>query len=146
MSSHHTHCIESLHLDFDLPQRRAQLHTSDRRGAAHSELELCRQEPLALEVAPDKTRLIEFGCFAAAGRKQRGAGKPPSSNIPMICSSTGLRAVFGKKEPPITTSELTVTQAPRWTNRFVRPRPRELFETIPHHGQQGAEILIYTTK
>ena len=23
---------------------------------------------------------------------------------------------------------------------------RELFETIPHHGQQGAEILVYSTK
>jgi len=22
----------------------------------------------------------------------------------------------------------------------------ELFETIPHHGQQGAEILVYETK
>ena len=22
----------------------------------------------------------------------------------------------------------------------------ELFETIPHHGQQGAEILVYSTK
>jgi RNA-directed DNA polymerase len=29
-----------------------------------------------LELHPDKTRLIEFGRFAAASRKQRGAGKP----------------------------------------------------------------------
>jgi hypothetical protein len=30
----------------------------------------------ALSLHPDKTRLIEFGRFAAANRKQRGLGKP----------------------------------------------------------------------
>jgi len=29
-----------------------------------------------LELHPDKTRLIEFGRFAARNRKQRGEGKP----------------------------------------------------------------------
>jgi len=29
-----------------------------------------------LELHADKTRLIEFGCFAARDRKQRGEGKP----------------------------------------------------------------------
>ena len=34
-----------------------------------------------LELHPDKTRLIEFGRFAAADRKQRGEGKPESFNF-----------------------------------------------------------------
>ena len=33
-------------------------------------------EEFALSLHPDKTRLIEFGRFAAADRKQRGLGKP----------------------------------------------------------------------
>ena len=35
-----------------------------------------RLRKFELELHPDKTRLIEFGRFAAASRKQRGAGKP----------------------------------------------------------------------
>ena len=35
-----------------------------------------RLEEFALSLHPDKTRLIEFGRFAAVDRKQRGLGKP----------------------------------------------------------------------
>ena len=35
-----------------------------------------RLRKFGLELHPDKTRLIEFGRFAAVSRKQRGAGKP----------------------------------------------------------------------
>ncbi len=35
-----------------------------------------RLRKFELELHPDKTRLVEFGRFAAASRKQRGAGKP----------------------------------------------------------------------
>ena len=35
----------------------------------------------ALTLHPDKTRLIEFGRFAAANRKQRGLGKPETFNF-----------------------------------------------------------------
>ena len=35
-----------------------------------------RFEEFALQLHPDKTRLIEFGRHAAAGRKKRGLGKP----------------------------------------------------------------------
>jgi len=35
-----------------------------------------RLQQFGLELHPDKTRLIEFGRFAAASRKQRGEGKP----------------------------------------------------------------------
>jgi RNA-directed DNA polymerase len=35
-----------------------------------------RLAKFGLELHPDKTRLIEFGRFAARNRKQRGEGKP----------------------------------------------------------------------
>jgi len=35
-----------------------------------------RLQQFGLELHPDKTRLIEFGRFAVASRKQRGEGKP----------------------------------------------------------------------
>ena len=35
-----------------------------------------RLAKFGLELNPDKTRLIEFGRFAARNRKQRGEGKP----------------------------------------------------------------------
>lgn len=37
-----------------------------------------RFRKFALELHPDKTRLIEFGRYAAANRKRRGQGKPES--------------------------------------------------------------------
>ena len=40
-----------------------------------------RLESFALSLHPDKTRLIEFGCFAAANRERRGLGKPETFNF-----------------------------------------------------------------
>ena len=40
-----------------------------------------RLRKFGLELHPDETRLIEFGRFAAANRKQRGAGKPETFNF-----------------------------------------------------------------
>src|SRR5205807_8715624 len=40
-----------------------------------------RLRKFGLELHPDETRLIEFGRFAAANRKQRGAGKPETINF-----------------------------------------------------------------
>ena len=40
-----------------------------------------RLEEFALSLHPDKTRLIEFGRFAAARRAQRGLGKPETFNF-----------------------------------------------------------------
>jgi hypothetical protein len=34
-----------------------------------------------LELHPDKTRLIEFGRYAVANRKERGEGKPETFNF-----------------------------------------------------------------
>ena len=40
-----------------------------------------RMEQFALSLHPDKTRLIEFGRFAAANREPRGLGKPETFNF-----------------------------------------------------------------
>jgi RNA-directed DNA polymerase len=40
-----------------------------------------RLQEFALSLHPDKTRLIEFGRFAAANRKRRGLGKPETFNF-----------------------------------------------------------------
>jgi RNA-directed DNA polymerase len=40
-----------------------------------------RLAEFALSLSPDKTRLIEFGRFAAQNRKQRGLGKPETFNF-----------------------------------------------------------------
>jgi group II intron reverse transcriptase/maturase len=40
-----------------------------------------RLEAFALSLHPDKTRLIEFGRFAAANRERRGLGKPETFNF-----------------------------------------------------------------
>jgi hypothetical protein len=54
-------------------------HESD----AHRFLDAMRArfEEFALSLHPDKTRLIEFGRFAAAGREKRGSGKPETFNF-----------------------------------------------------------------
>jgi hypothetical protein len=52
-----------------------------------------RLRKFGLELHPDKTRLIEFGRFAAASRKQRGAGKPETFDFlgfTHICGQFGV--------------------------------------------------------
>ena len=50
-----------------------------------------RLEEFALTLHPDKTRLIEFGRFAAANRARRGLGKPETFDFlgfTLICSTS----------------------------------------------------------
>ncbi len=50
-----------------------------------------RLRKFGLELHPDKTRLIEFGRYAAENRKQRGEGKPETFNFlgfTHICGKT----------------------------------------------------------
>jgi len=50
-----------------------------------------RLSRFGLELHPDKTRLIEFGRFAVANRKERGEGKPETFNFlgfTHICGQT----------------------------------------------------------
>lgn len=66
-----------------------------------------RLQKFGLELHPDKTRLIEFGRYAAARRKERGEGKPETFNFlgfTHICGTnhktgnfTVLRKTIGKR-------------------------------------------------
>jgi hypothetical protein len=40
-----------------------------------------RMRKFSLELHPEKTRLLEFGPFAAENRKKRGEGKPETFNF-----------------------------------------------------------------
>jgi len=46
-----------------------------------------------LELHPGKTRLIEFGRFAAANRQKRGAGKPETFDF-LGCASRDWRLIM----------------------------------------------------
>jgi hypothetical protein len=50
-----------------------------------------RMRKFSLELNPEKTRLLEFGPFAAENRKQRGEGKPETFNF------LGFTHICGKK-------------------------------------------------
>ena len=52
----------------------------------------------ALSLHPDKTRLIEFGRFAAANRERRGLGKPETFDVPGL--HLHLRQVATGQLPP----------------------------------------------
>src|SRR5438132_7023409 len=55
----------------------------ERRKEAEAFLEQMRErmQKFGLELHPEKTRLIEFGRFAAENRKQRGEGSPETFNF-----------------------------------------------------------------
>jgi retron-type reverse transcriptase len=55
----------------------------EQRAEAERFLEELRERlrKFGLELHPEKTRLIEFGRFAAERRKQRGEGKPETFNF-----------------------------------------------------------------
>ena len=53
-----------------------------------------RLEKFALSLHPDKTRLIEFGRFAAERRARRGIGKPETFNfLGFLPTSVGTRGL-----------------------------------------------------
>jgi hypothetical protein len=54
--------------------RAIELHLGDAKQFLHDLRE--RFATFSLELHPDKTRLIEFGRFAAGNRAERGLGKP----------------------------------------------------------------------
>ncbi len=62
-----------------------------------------RLAEFALSLHPDKTRLIEFGRFAAANRKRRGLGKPETFNFlgfTFICSKSQRGTFLDQTENP----------------------------------------------
>src|SRR5258707_7661279 len=48
-----------------------------------------RMEKFNLELHPEKTRLLEFGRFAAQNRKERGEGKPETFNFLALTHISG---------------------------------------------------------
>jgi RNA-directed DNA polymerase len=54
-----------------------------------------RLAKFGLELHPEKTRLIEFGRFAARDREQRGAGKPETFTFLGFTHSCGKRRSNG---------------------------------------------------
>ena len=54
-----------------------------------------RLAKFGLELHPDKTRLIEFGRFAARDRKQRGEGKPETFTFLGFTHFCGKRQTSG---------------------------------------------------
>ena len=49
-----------------------------------------RSEAFGLSLHPDKTRLIQFGRFAALNRQERGLGKPETFNylgFTLVCGT-----------------------------------------------------------
>jgi len=55
-----------------------------------------RLEKFGLELHPEKTRLIEFGRFAASNRKQRGEGKPETFNFLGFTHICGVTRTTGR--------------------------------------------------
>src|SRR5213080_1782575 len=71
----------------------------ERRKEAEAFLEQMRErmQKFGLELHPEKTRLIEFGRFAAENRKQRGEGSPETFNflgLTHICGKTWKNGKF----------------------------------------------------
>jgi group II intron reverse transcriptase/maturase len=63
-----------------------------------------RLRKFGLELHPDKTRLIEFGRFAAANRRKRGEGKPETFNFlgfTHICGTSNKTGYFVVKRKTI---------------------------------------------
>ncbi len=55
-----------------------------------------RLRKFGLELHPEKTRLIEFGRFAASNRKQRGEGKPETFNFLGFTHICGVTRITGR--------------------------------------------------
>ncbi len=101
-----------------------------------------RLEEFNLELHPDKTRLIEFGRFAAERRKARGQGKPETFTFlgfTHICSETRngrfqvLRKTIGKKVR--TKLENTKQELRKRINQTVRETGEWLRRVLTGHYQ-----------
>jgi RNA-directed DNA polymerase len=91
-----------------------------------------RFRKFALELHPDKTRLLEFGPFAAANRKQRGEGKPETFNF------LGFTHICGKKRSNGMFTVLRQTIRKRLQAKLDAVKAelrRRLHDPIPEVGQ-----------
>ena len=81
-------------------------HESDARRFLEEMRE--RLEKFALSLHPEKTRLIEFGRFAAERRKRRGLGRPETFNF------LGFTFICGKTRPNRMRAKLKAIKEEMW--------------------------------
>jgi RNA-directed DNA polymerase len=96
-----------------------------------------RFEEFALQLHPDKTRLIEFGRFAAADRERRGFGKPETFNFlgfTFICgrSRRGLFQLKRKSRRDRVRAKLKEIKEELW---------RCMHWSIPEQGNWLAQVI-----
>ena len=85
-----------------------------------------------LELHPDKTRLIEFGPFAAANRRKRGLGKPETFDF------LGFTHICGTKRSNGRFTVLRQTMAKRLTAKLVEVKAelkRRMHDPVPEVGR-----------
>src|SRR5207249_3065322 len=97
-----------------------------------------RLRKFALELHPDKTRLLEFGPFAVASRKRRGEGKPETFNF------LGFTHICGKKR----SGRFTVvrqTMRKRLQAKLSEVKTelrRRLHHSLPEVGQWLRSVVV----
>src|SRR5215467_3648080 len=97
-----------------------------------------RLQEFALTLHPEKTRLIEFGRFAASNRKRRGLGKPETFNFlgfTFICG-TSRRGTFQLKRK-------TRRDRMRARLKIVKEAMRQrMHQPIPQQGRWLRQVII----
>jgi len=104
------------------------------RGEAERFLAALRQRfaRFGLELHPDKTRLIEFGPFAAANRRKRGLGKPETFDF------LGFTHICGTKRSNGRFTVLRQTMRKRLTAKLAEVKAelrRRLHDPVPEVGR-----------
>jgi RNA-directed DNA polymerase len=97
-----------------------------------------RFRKFSLELHPDKTRLVEFGPFAAGNRKKRGEGKPGTFNF------LGFTHICGKKRSNGMFTVLRQTMRKRWQAKLGEVKTelqRRMHAPIPEVGQWLRAVL-----
>jgi len=88
-----------------------------------------------LAIAPEKTRILEFGRFAAENRKKRGEGKPETFNFlgfTFYCSVSNANAKFRVK---VKSDRKKVTSKLKKTNQWIKEnrhrwKPHEIIRRL----------------
>ena len=96
-----------------------------------------RLEEFALTLHPEKTRLIEFGRYAASNRKRRGLGKPETFTFlgfTFICGTSrrGYFRIHRKSRRDRMTAKLKEIKEEVW---------RRLHQSIPEQGHWLKQVV-----
>ena len=96
-----------------------------------------RMEKFALSLHPEKTRLIEFGRFAAQDRARRGLGQPETFNF------LGFTHICGRtRKGDFQLKRKSRTDRARATLRKVKEAlRRRMHDSIPEQGQWLAQVV-----